>query len=253
MTPQWLIIEYEIKGLETSWSFKVQTGRLTDDLVMIWDQIGGPVALDKGPVDGDGPCRTHAQEGYDELKICVDLGQLEVCPEKDGWLRGSGKSVHEEGEVPNALFDEANGSVSAEVGVVSSERPSRDEELDQILAVVEKKFVDSVAVEKELVNSVAMEKVDTGMVNDSFASIFKNHKHSIKTRSSKIQPFESNQVSTLGKAHKQACNAEDEIAKTMEIGVLLGFDFNGIEKELVDVIARREKDDVARFNEVNDL
>ncbi|KAK4834360.1 hypothetical protein QYF36_021347 [Acer negundo] len=127
------------------------------------DQIGGPVALDKGPVDGDGPCRTHAQEGYDELKICVDLGQLEVCPEKDGWLRGSGKSVHEEGEVPNALFDEANGSVSAEVGVVSSERPSRDEELDQILAVVEKKFVDSVAVEKELVNSVAMEKVDTGL------------------------------------------------------------------------------------------
>ncbi|KAK3210818.1 hypothetical protein Dsin_015524 [Dipteronia sinensis] len=122
------------------------------------DQIGGPVDLDK-----------------------------------DGWLRVSGKLVHEEGEFPDALFDGENGSISAEVGYVLSERYDRDEEMDQILADMEKENGDSIAMEKVV--------------------------------------------------------AEDEIAKTMEIGVLLGFDFNGKEKEFDDVIARREEDDVTRFNE----
>ncbi|KAK0598948.1 hypothetical protein LWI29_000973 [Acer saccharum] len=153
----------------------------------------------------------------------------------------SARIYQNEGEVPNPLFEVENGSVCAEGGGVSSERSCRDEGMDQILA----------AVEKEGVDSVALEKMAAGIVNDSSASIFKNRKHSMKTRSSKIQPFESNQVSSLGKAHKQACDAEDEIAKTIEIGVLLGLDFNGKEKELADVIARREEEDVARFNEFN--
>ncbi|KAK1562871.1 hypothetical protein Q3G72_018292 [Acer saccharum] len=115
------------------------------------DHDGGPIALDKGPVDGglpkptemplghsfEGPCRSQAQEGNDGLKICVDLGQVELSP--------------------------------------------------------------------------------SGMV------------------------------------HKQTCNVEEEIDKVMEIGVLLAFDFNGKEKELADVIARREEEHVAKFNEVNGL
>ncbi|KAK0599277.1 hypothetical protein LWI29_003867 [Acer saccharum] len=173
--------------------------------------------------------------------MVVALVAIEEERAREDELVMSARIYQNEGEVPNPLFEVENGSVCAEGGGISSERSCRDEGMDQILA----------AVEKEGVDSIALEKMAAGVVNDSSASIFKNRKHSMKTRSSKIQPFESNQVSSLGKAHKQACDAEDEIAKTIEIGVLLGLDFNGKEKELADVIARREEEDVARFNEFN--
>ncbi|KAK0600462.1 hypothetical protein LWI29_015248 [Acer saccharum] len=172
--------------------------------------------------------------------MVVALVVIEEERAREDELVMSARIYQNEGEVPNPLFEVENGSVCAEGGGVSSERSCRDEGMDQMAAV-----------EKEGVDSVALEKMAAGVVNDSSASIFKNRKHSMKTRSSKIQPFESNQVSSLGKAHKQTCDAEDEIAKTIEIGVLLGLDFNGKEKELADVIARREEEDVARFNEFN--
>ncbi|KAK2659954.1 hypothetical protein Ddye_006487 [Dipteronia dyeriana] len=103
-------------------------------------QFGGPVALDKGPVDGDG--------------VLVALMRRKTMKDY--------KSV----------LTLANWS--AEGGGVSSERSGRVEEMDQIVADVEKKGVD---------------------LTDSSASIFKkrgrpssnvSNKHSMKTRSAKI-------------------------------------------------------------------
>ncbi|KAK3231402.1 hypothetical protein Dsin_003283 [Dipteronia sinensis] len=78
-----------------------------------------------------------------------------------------------------------------------------------------------------------------------------SNKHSMKTRSAKVQPLNINQVSPSNTALKQACYIEEAVDKVMEIGVVLGFDFNGKEKELADVIVRREEEDVVWFNEVN--
>ena len=42
-------------------------------------------------------------------------------------------------------------------------------------------------------------------------------------------------------------SVEEEAAKTVEIGIALGFEFSGVEDEVLEEITRREKEDIASF------
>ncbi|KAK0596225.1 hypothetical protein LWI29_013842 [Acer saccharum] len=62
-------------------------------------------------------------------------------------------------------------------------------------------------------------------------------KHKMVTRFSKHHCSDSDPV-------------EAEVVKVLEIGAAIGFDFSGIEKEVAEVIAVREKEDDARFEAI---
>ncbi|KAK0599062.1 hypothetical protein LWI29_001961 [Acer saccharum] len=75
--------------------------------------------------------------------------------------------------------------------------------------------------------------------------------HCMKTRNHKAGKKEpQNEGVTIAQSEKVckgSWNLEEEIAKVIKMGVVLGFDFNDKEKELVKVLRRREKEDVGRL------
>ncbi|KAK0602930.1 hypothetical protein LWI29_038344 [Acer saccharum] len=46
-------------------------------------------------------------------------------------------------------------------------------------------------------------------------------------------------------------SVEEEAAKTVELGIALGFDFSEVEDEVLEEITRREKEDIARFEAIS--
>ncbi|KAK3219223.1 hypothetical protein Dsin_013193 [Dipteronia sinensis] len=68
-------------------------------------------------------------------------------------------------------------------------------------------------------------------------------KHNMKTRNSKIQ--------NSGEVQRLSGIFEEEVTKILETEAALGFDFNGVEKELVEAITiREEEEDDIRYNEM---
>ncbi|KAK4856932.1 hypothetical protein QYF36_022766 [Acer negundo] len=76
-------------------------------------------------------------------------------------------------------------------------------------------------------------------------------KHRMKTRSSKIQCSDSNQSVKPRQSTGELGEVEDKVTKTLEIGTAVGFDFIGIEEEVMEAIARREEEDAANFEALN--
>ena len=76
-------------------------------------------------------------------------------------------------------------------------------------------------------------------------------KHRMKTRSSKLQCSVSNQTMKPRQRTGELGEVEDGVTKTLEIGTALGFNFIGVEEEVMEAIARREEEDVANFEALN--
>ncbi|KAK0586415.1 hypothetical protein LWI29_006497 [Acer saccharum] len=80
-------------------------------------------------------------------------------------------------------------------------------------------------------------------------------KHGMQTRNSAIRQSQD-QADSLNltqqkRRPKLSWNLEDEIAKVIETGVALGFNFNNREKEIGEEIARRELEDKEKMDLVN--
>ena len=68
-----------------------------------------------------------------------------------------------------------------------------------------------------------------------------------------MQEDHFNARSNQGESQENSWNLDNEVAKVIEVGVALGFDFNGNEVEIGEKIATREKEDEALMATANDL
>ncbi|KAK0601887.1 hypothetical protein LWI29_028437 [Acer saccharum] len=227
---------------------------------------------------------TDAQLGKDGLEICVDLGLVEVCSAEMGSIRRSksdsfgldkvvnddinleAQFVKESGvgvlagseysekedsnksaalEVRDSEEEMVNATVPIEKEGACIEGDKEDEMMNVIVSFKKEKAGIEFLREEVLVQaSKAAEKMREviPMVDDVVELSSKKgrrnvnsiSKHKMVTRFSKHHCLDSDPV-------------EAEVVKVLEIGAAIGFDFSGIEKEVAEVIAVREKEDDARF------
>ncbi|KAK0571297.1 hypothetical protein LWI29_013773 [Acer saccharum] len=151
------------------------------------------------------------------LQLCVDLGLVEVSFSKllsHYHLKPILEDVDEETCIYSEVGDEEENEVMQLSEMIDKETDPK--ELVQALVTVEEDYVNS---ETLLPNSTSKKKgkLSTGSIT----------KHKMKTHNFGI--------------------IEEEVSKVMEVGNLLGLDFSSIEKEVSDVIASREAEDLARM------
>ncbi|KAK0601404.1 hypothetical protein LWI29_023936 [Acer saccharum] len=192
---------------------------------------------------------------YGGVELCVDLGLVE-----------------EEGEAFSSSVD----SVVRATVLVEEER-AREDELFQYSEVIEveatknkvrvhnqevncrENYVEqcdrgsddnssSTAKEVMVLATVAVEEERAIEVEHADAVVKKRYTDSLVKKKGILSSGSSN---SHRMRTRNSSAAEEEATKVMEVGNALGFDFRGIEKEMVDVIVRREAEDSARFEERN--
>ncbi|KAK1551224.1 hypothetical protein Q3G72_032272 [Acer saccharum] len=87
----------------------------------------------------------------------------------------------------------------------------------------------------------------------SLGYVFKSNEKDRDKEHIVMQEDHYNSRSNQGESQENSWNFDNEVAKVIEVGVALGFDFNGNEVEIGEKIANREKEDKALMATANDL
>ncbi|KAK3231506.1 hypothetical protein Dsin_003387 [Dipteronia sinensis] len=225
----------------------------------------------------ESPKRMEAQTIHNQEGLCVDLGFVEVCSSRDGLNLETTRSVKEKSVV------------DMEEEVLSSDSVGTKEEMVRATVTAEKKHAmgfaeavdgcllsDSVGTKEDLVRATVAAERDVAERRDwslwmrrlsvwgveragliqkarkkGIAESCSSSIYIILTRKSKARFPNSELVSIDVERQSMSDMLEVEVAKILETDNVLGFDFMGVEKEVVEALARRETEDEENFKVLN--
>ncbi|KAK3224853.1 hypothetical protein Dsin_004715 [Dipteronia sinensis] len=138
--------------------------------------------------------------------------------------------------------------------VFSSDNSVSKEEKVRATIEVEKKMATSrteISNEEELVRTTMaaeeMMGIRQGIRQSSRSKTKVSSLHGMRTRNSINRGSDDGQSKRTGLLGMKAGYVEEEVAKTVETGIALGFEFAEVEDEMLEEMSRREMEDTARF------
>ncbi|KAK0599866.1 hypothetical protein LWI29_009308 [Acer saccharum] len=193
----------------------------------------------------------------ERVDICVDLGSLVESPVAErsskGWVKPKVVVVEENrNQTPDGEEDSTSiGTISNEVlvqaiSVTVEGEPDRNgvaEVLSNGNSGSKEEMVRA-TIEVEKNSAVGLTEI-TSAVEERTGS-----RHGLRQNSrSKSKVSSSHGMRTRNSL--KSGSVEEEAAKTVELGIALGFDFSEVEDEVLEEITRREKEDIARFEAIS--